>query len=211
MRTIHKSKEPASLTQYRHTPGATYGALPTEAKRELRDALIAEQRGLCCYCMGRVSPEDVRCRIEHWHSQTDYDYEEEQLSYGNLLAACHGSEGTADSHCDVHKGSQRLSRNPARPEHAVESLIRHLGDGTIQSSEPEFERELNDVLNLNAAILRANRRSVMAGFTSGLGKGRISPERWQRMLSRWSGEGSTGPLRPYAMVVVYFISKKLAR
>lgn len=97
-------------------------------------------------------------------------YKEEQLSYGNLLAACHGSEGTADSHCDVHKGSQRLSRNPARPEHAVESLIRYLGDGTIQSADPEFERELNDVLNLNASFLRANRRSVMAGFTSGLGQ-----------------------------------------
>lgn len=209
MRTIHKSKEPSSLTQYRHTPGATYGALPTEAKRELRDALIAEQRGLCCYCMGRVSQEGGRCRIEHWHSQTDY--EEEQLSYGNLLAACHGSEGTAHSHCDVHKGSQRISRNPARPEHAVESLIRYLGDGTIQSSDPEFERELNEVLNLNAPILRKNRRSVMDGFLSGLGKGRIPAERWRRMLPQWSGEGSTGPLPEYAMVVVYFISKKLAR
>lgn len=211
MRTIRKSKEPASLTHYRHTAGATYKDFSAkDGKDELRATLIHEQRHLCCYCLGEISTEAGRSRIEHWQSQTDYP--DRQLDYRNLLAACHGSEGTPNPHCDVRKGERSLSRNPAEPGQAVEKLIRYTGDGRIESADPEFDRELNEVLNLNSPNLVQHRKGVLAGFTAQIRKkGQISKAEWERRLKKWSGEGSSGPLWPYAMVVVYFISKKLAR
>ena len=49
MRAITKRPEPVSLTAHRQTLHSNYGNY--EAKDVLRDALFAEQRGLCCYCM----------------------------------------------------------------------------------------------------------------------------------------------------------------
>lgn len=207
MRTIRKSAEPAALTRYRHTPGATYEDFSAkDGKDELREALIREQRHLCCYCMGEVSAE--RSRIEHWQSRTNHPHR--QLDYRNLLAACHGSEGTPHTHCDVRKADQPLSRNPADPGHSVEKLIRYRKDGRIESTIPEFDRELNQVLNLNSPNLVDNRKSVLTGFTAGIVKrGQVSRAEWERWLKRWSGEGLSGPLPPFAMVVVDFIIKKL--
>ncbi len=52
MRTILKGREPASLTEHRATPGADYDGY--RDKDTLRAHLVAEQRGLCCYCLSRI-------------------------------------------------------------------------------------------------------------------------------------------------------------
>ena len=54
MKAIAKGPEPASLTAHRQTPHGNYDNYA--AKDHLRSALVAEQRGLCCYCMGRIRP-----------------------------------------------------------------------------------------------------------------------------------------------------------
>ncbi len=111
MRTIVKRKEPASLTQHRSSPGATYENY--RDKDALRIHLVEEQGGLCCYCLSRVRAEPGKMKIEHWHCQDNY--ESEQLNYSNMLGACMGNEGklVRDQHCDTRKGNRDLSRNPA--------------------------------------------------------------------------------------------------
>ena len=52
MRAITKGPEPVSLTAHRQTPHCDYDNYA--AKDDLRNALVSEQRGLCCYCMGRI-------------------------------------------------------------------------------------------------------------------------------------------------------------
>ena len=84
MRAITKGREPVSLTAHRQTPHSDYDNYPE--KDDLRHALVTEQRGLCCYCMGRIRPERARMKIEHWRCQKDHDGE--QLNYRNLLGAC---------------------------------------------------------------------------------------------------------------------------
>lgn len=70
MRTILKRTEPASLAEYRATPGANYDDYPD--KVTLRSCLVKKQRGLCCYCLSRIRAEHNAMKIEHWHSQIHY-------------------------------------------------------------------------------------------------------------------------------------------
>lgn len=113
MRTIIKGPEPHSLAEYRHTPGASFDDYPD--KPALRISLVAEQRGLCCYCLQRIQPQIGAMKIEHWHSRAPGRYPAEQLDYSNLLGACMGNQGQPwdHQHCDTRKGDRDFSRNPA--------------------------------------------------------------------------------------------------
>ena len=210
MRTIHKGTEPVSLVRHRAVPNSDYDGY--FEKDELREALVREQRGICCYCMARIRPDTTSMKIEHWHSQTSYPGE--QLVYSNLLAACLGSEGDKGrhQHCDSRKGDRDLSRNPANPADRVEKVIRYLPDGRITSNDPAFDSELNEVLNLNQPFLRNNRSEALHGFKNFLAKsGPLSKAKLEKWLRTWTGESTTGDLAPYCQVVVYWLRKRIAR
>jgi len=209
MRTILKGREPRSLTEYRLTPGADYDDY--RDKETLRECLVREQRGLCCYCLKRIRAEHGSTKIEHWHCQARYGAG--QLDYSNLLGACMGNEGSAgrDQHCDTRKGNRDLSRNPANPAHRAEDIVRFLGDGRISSSDSVFDAELNDVLNLNLAFLRNNRKAVLGAFQARLDHGRLSRRELENMLQMWNGELDTGDLNEFCQVVVYYLRKRLSR
>lgn len=209
MRRIIKRSEPASLTQHRHTPYADYDNYAD--MDTLRESLVAEQRGLCCYCLSPIRPEIGVMRVEHWHCQDSYPGE--QLVYANLLAACMGNEGQPRKleHCDKRKGNSDLSRNPADPAYQIEDLIRYKGDGTIVSDNQAFDRELNDVLNLNVAFLRNSRKAALEGLTSSFRRGRLRRDTLERRLREWNGESHSGELQPYCQVIVYWLRKRLAR
>ena len=110
MRVITKSPEPLSLTRHRAAAHSDFGNYT--AKDDLRQALVTEQRGLCCYCMGRIRPEPASMKIEHWRCQAHYL--DEQLNYRNLLGVCLGGDGqpTRRQHCDTRKGDRDLRWNP---------------------------------------------------------------------------------------------------
>jgi uncharacterized protein (TIGR02646 family) len=164
VRRIVKGAEPKSLQKYRYSLGASYDDY--EDKQTLRESLVLEQRGICCYCMGRVVAGFDKMKIEHWQSQTRY--RDRELDYSNLLGAClGGGKGTPpkQQYCDTRKGDSDLSRNPADPAHDVERVIMFDRDGTIRSTDPQFDAELNDVLNLNdGPYLKANRKATLDGF-----------------------------------------------
>ena len=210
MRAIVKGAEPASLTEHRALPNTDYDSY--RDKDDLRAHLVAEQRGLCCYCLSRIAPERGRMKIEHWHCRENYRAEE--LDYSNLLGACMGNEGqpAGDQYCDTRKGDRDLSRNPANPAHRVEDLIRFKGDGRISSDDPVLNEELNGILNLNHPFLVNNRKEILTAFKDALPKlGRLSRARIERLLGEWNGETTTGDLRPFCQVVVYWLRKRLAR
>jgi uncharacterized protein (TIGR02646 family) len=210
MRKILKGIEPATLTEHRATPSADYDNY--RDKDTLRTYLANEQRGLCCYCLSRIRAQHGAMKIEHWHSQAGYAAE--QLNYGNLLGACMGNEGKPgkDQHCDSKKGDRDLSRNPANPAHRVEDLIRFEGDGRIVSQDPAFDAELNEVLNLNLAFLKSNRKATLSALQKALAKGGKLPRAaLQKWLAEWNGESGAGELRPFCQVVVYWLRKRLAR
>lgn len=206
MRTIQKGPEPATLTQHRQQPHADYDNYTDKAA--LRLALVAEQRGLCCYCQSRIRATLEGMKIEHWECQTGHP--ERQLDYSNLLGACLGGHGQPEreQHCDTSKGNNDLCFSVCDPAHPIEQQIRYLGDGTIKADDGAIDKAVNEVLNLNQSRLVNNRKAVLTAFQQRLQDGRrVDPA---RELPRWDGS-EPGDLPEFAQVVVYWLRKKQAR
>jgi uncharacterized protein (TIGR02646 family) len=211
MRNISKGKEPRAWQKHRCTPHANFDN-DTAAKQKLRESLVNEQRGLCCYCMQRIRAEGAEMKVEHWAC---FDlYPNLRMTYTNFLGACQGNEGRrlAEQYCDTRKGDNSLSRNPSVLAHNVEGVIKYLANGRIESSDANFDLEINNVLNLNFAVLVNLRKGVLDALKASMSK----PGSWdapalRKKISDWRGIGSSGELRPFCQVVVYYLEKKLAR
>ena len=213
MRAITKGPEPASLTAHRKTPSCDYDNYTEKA--ELRQALASEQRGLCCYCMGRIHSETSSMKIEHWRCQALYPGE--QLNYRNLLGVCLGGEGLPWKlqHCDTRKGDREFRWNPADPAHHIETRLGYQMDGTIFSVEADFNEQLQAVLNLNLERLKNQRKGILTGILDWWKsekarlRGPVSRARFERERARLI-EG-TGNLAPYCQVAVWWLEKRLQR
>jgi uncharacterized protein (TIGR02646 family) len=212
MRAIVKGAEPPSHTAYRQTPHSNYGDCD---KNVLRDALIAEQRGLCCYCMDRIRNGWDTMKIEHWRCRSRHPAE--QLNYRNLLGACMGGEGQPPHlrHCDTRKEDQDLQWNPADPTHHIETRIRYEMDGSIRSDESVFDKQLDDVLNLNLTILRNNRKAVLNAVLTWWKlekaqlRGPVPRAQFQR--ERDLRVAGNDELAPFCQVAIWWLDQRLAR
>lgn len=213
MRQIRKGAEPPNLTAYRQMPGCNYEDY--REKEELRNALVAEQGGICCYCMGRIESVWGSMKIEHWRSQAGYPAE--QLNYNNFLGGCVGGEGMPVhlQHCDTSKGNADLEWNPANPAHRIETRITYALDGTIHAHDVGFDQQLNEVLNLNLPHLKNNRKGVLTGLLEWwkAEKNRLhappTKERIEREIEyRTNGRGN---FLPYCQVAVWWLREKLER
>lgn len=215
MRAIHKGREPASLTEHRQRAHCDYDNYADKAA--LRHALVAEQRGLCCYCMGRIRSVPTSMKIEHWHSRRRHQGEE--LDYRNLLGVCLGGSGKGQpahlQHCDTRKGERDLLWNPADPAHHIETRVRYEMDGSIRSDDNAFDAQIEGVLNLNLPFLMNGRKGRLDGILiwwrqeRARRHGPVPRERFQRERDR--RVAGTGELQPYSQVAVWWIEQRLAR
>jgi uncharacterized protein (TIGR02646 family) len=211
MKGITKGAEPASLTAHRLTPQCDYDNYGDKAA--LRHALVTEQRGICCYCMGRIRNGTDTMKIEHWRCQSGHPTE--QLNYRNLLGACMGGGGQPPhlQHCDTRKGDRDLQWNPADPAHHIETRLRYEADGRIRSDEPGFDAELDAVLNLNLPRLKNNRKGVLDGvlgwWRHEKAGGPVPRTRFERERGR--RVGSAGEIEPFCQVAVWWLEQRLAR
>ena len=213
MRTIVKQPEPRSLLEYRLQDGSSYEGFAD--KDALRQALVTEQGGLCCYCMGRIRADAAAMKIEHWRPQSRHPTG--QLDYGNLLAACPGGEGQPPrhQHCDTRKGDRDLRWNPGNPAHRIDTRLRYEPDGAIRANDDgDFDAQLDEVLNLNLSRLRRNRKAVLDAVLEWWQAGRThrGPDqraRLERERDRWRDGGDA--LTPYCQVVVWWLEQRLAR
>jgi uncharacterized protein (TIGR02646 family) len=215
MRKIDKGKEPEEWIEYRKTADAKY-----QATTELRDSLLKEQGYICAYCMRRIPVRDQNSnepsRIEHILSRTKHP--DLELSYKNMVVCCPGAidsdnfqKGTyRNSHCDKSKGENDITFSPFDS-----SFISTLGykskDGTIESSNHKYNEEINNLLNLNNALLKANRVQTLKGILDRLNKNK---KKWKaseikKLLKSWDKKDDEGMYKPYCGVVVWYLKKKL--
>ena len=213
MRTIIKGTEPPSLIEHRLTPHSYYENYADKAA--LREALVREQRGLCCYCMRRIYSDTATMKIEHWRCQSRYPTE--QLNYRNLLAACLGGDSRPPhlQHCDTKKRNDDILWNPANPLHHIETRLRYDVDGSIRSDDPTFDTQLCQVLNLNLAELKNNRKGVLDAVLEWWKRmkaklrGPVPRVRFERERDRWLHQ--TEELKPYCQVVIWWLDQRLNR
>jgi uncharacterized protein (TIGR02646 family) len=213
MRTIDKSGEPRSLTEHRLKPYSDYDNY--NDKDALRRALVKEQHGLCCYCMGRIRSEEASMKIEHWQCQAQYPAC--QLNYRNMLGACMGGEGQPSNlqHCDTKKGDRDLLLNPADRGHHIETRLRYEPDGSIRSDNEAINDQLNNILNLNLPSLKNGRKAILDAFMDSLShekkkiRGKVPRDWFESKRDRLIGR--TGDFEPYCQVAVWWLDRGLAK
>ncbi len=205
---IEKGREPHSWTEHRLTEGAKYEATPA-----LRDALLAEQGYICAYCMRRIPVQDKgtdeTSRIEHIIPQSELS-REEAMNYGNMVICCPGAVNSTayrDSHCDRHKGENPISFTPF-DRHTIETLS-YKSDDTIESTDKDYNRDINEVLNLNNPLLKRNRKAVRDQIIKSLGKKEWKRADIESMLNTYLSKDANGCRKEYCGVAIHYLTRKL--
>ena len=190
MKRIRTRNEPTpGLARYRQTAAdpswSGFRRLRHQrAYRELRNALLDLQHGLCAYC--EASLDEERCQIEHVVPRSDAQSgPRRELDIANLVVCCLGGaelgpssdlepedDGPVPSSGNLSCGQKKGPHTSPefvdpRTLPAVPALLRVDRSGRIESDEascrsagsnPERMTQTIELLNLNAARLRQERR-----------------------------------------------------
>lgn len=218
MKRIIKGTEPPCLLKYRQTEDANYDDY--RPKEPLKRGLLAEQGYICCYCMQRISIDNME--IEHNKPQADNPHL--QLDYKNLIASCSGNrgQGKKNLHCNARKGDYEgthrnytMNLNPVDSNKNCENQIKYSSTGKILSicDDETINHELNEVLNLNYQTLRENRKIALDVVIDVLNRKfpnkTWSQEALKKKVEELSSKDADGRYSPYCQYIVWYLSKRL--
>lgn len=217
---IQKKLEPIELKTFREeNPNASFNYGLTEGvKPAIQKSLCEEQGFICAYCMKRIYPKSDRMRVEHFEEQENH--KEKTLDYSNMLGVCTGLTSGL-YHCDNFRGKMGygnnapLKYNPSSIEDFSKQEISYKSDGTIISSDKEFNEQLSTVLNLNNEILKENRKAIRNQVIKAIGiiakNKAITKTQLGNILKEWTSKDIEGKYKEYFGVAVEFIEKRLKR
>lgn len=188
----------------------------TTAYSEAKDALIANQHGICAYCETRLSADRARVRIEHFHPKSDIsDAHNWTLDWRNFMVVCMGGTNVPDKssacgelHCDASKGSdptpilnpyemprellfKLTERNELAPD--VDICGRVGVAGAAGRTTRELVENTIRVLNLNCRELRGIRFALRRAYEKERCRLRKAPSTRrsirQIIFENWFAEG----------------------
>lgn len=218
---INKGKEPKSLLEFRLSGGTDYESLPKNVKEDIVESLLLEQGHLCAYCMRRIpdtSEEGKKktvtgVQIEHIAPRSLYP--ELQLDYHNMIAVCPGVTKD-ENHCDASREEKtELALNPLDLR-LEQSISYKFLDGTIESSNPDWNSDLNgqDRLNLNHPSLKSYRKSSLDGMLEGykkLKKDKNWNNEWLKRKLDAMLDSTLSIKDSYLGIKKYYIQKRINR
>ena len=213
---VRKGPPPRALVTYRAgdpSGAARYDGAGFEAvKPAVRDALHAEQRGLCCYCNSAIRPDAASMKIEHRVPQRGPSADRSRdLDWSNLFGACLGRiaprAGSAVLHCDTSKADNALRFDPSDTQHVATVGY---DAARLTSSRAEFQREFDEVLNLNHDELRERRRRALDEVRRELVQrfpDKDFPEEKLRRVRQQICAPASGTLRPFVGYIAWGIDR----
>ena len=149
-------------------------------KSRVREALLAEQRGLCAYCMCRITNHGSFTTIEHVMPLSRS--KAGAMDYQNWLAVCKGGtnfpkpgNGRRIICCDAKKGNTITTLTPL--DRRQMAGIAYYDDGTLYYQAPndpdrrKIVHDINDIYGLNGIVDPKTGRS-RKDTTSGIVKHR---------------------------------------
>lgn len=167
MRKINKTVSPASFESYKkefkRTKGrdAEFDELSGGEKRILKDELIKEQYGLCCYCMKRI--EWYNSHVEHFLPRSLVP--DKAMDYFNLLASCNGYNDSRENcgHKKENWYSEYFTVSPL--EDICEQLFKYMPDGRILSDDLRGKETIKHLELDNELLTRARKSAIyISGF-----------------------------------------------
>lgn len=159
---IKKNSAPVELAQY-YDSDLLFPDLQNPDKNSIKNQLLQEQGGLCAYCMKKINMDNSS--IEHWYPRNPKSGEKKEkvdFDYYNLYVTCReNNKRLINQTCDEHKGNSIITINPSVVEHI--DTIYYNSNGEIHSTNPDFEKDIDDILNLNCEYsnLNTSRKKVM--------------------------------------------------
>jgi uncharacterized protein (TIGR02646 family) len=174
MKFIQKIPEPQQFTQWKH--GNSPDWVPSwdamdgsPIKRVVKDALLREQGGICCYCGIGIRDDDSH--IDHFRPRHGPNaYPQGELDYRNLHASCiYDRHEGAKPHCGMKKGSWfnvDLLISPLDPACETQFAFTAYGDIGPRTKGDEAAETTITKLGLRVDFLKKHR--AMAIEASGL-------------------------------------------
>lgn len=208
---IQKEKEPEQVTQWKkkfkhvHKRKPSYDDIQqTVEKGILKSALIREQKGLCCYCCGRLAEDDAH--IEHFKPKGLQRYAPLSLDYQNLHASCMG-EKKDGRHCGHSKGNrfdETLLISPLDP--ACEGRFAFKTDGRIAPMNPEDDGANYTIELLSLCDKRLCKAREAAMWEAGVFTFETDQEK-EALIEMFSMPDQDGFRAPYSDAVLYHLRK----
>jgi uncharacterized protein (TIGR02646 family) len=221
MRHIQKKNEPQSLTEWRaaHRNDPNFGYLLIEAslRREIRQALVDEQGGLCAYTGRRI--DEASCHIEHPKPQA-HCTNGEDVSFANMLACVPAPNVPSLPYGAHKKGSwpdateEAPFVSPLRP--GCEERFSFTLNGEIRASNPTdaAAKKTIDQLGLNHALMKQLRKAAIDATLGIQGRGHASLD-LHRARARLHGlrtaEQNHSPLEPFCFVLKQALQRHITR
>jgi uncharacterized protein (TIGR02646 family) len=164
MKHIVKQQEPQKFSEWKAMANEnwqpTYNDLSGAIKQSVKQALMAEQGYLCCYCERRLMDDDSH--IEHFRPQCDPQVD--PLDYANLLCSCQNRIEKGDPrHCGNLKNGwfdEALLVSPLSDDCA--ERFAYTGDGKIHPANSGDDSARKTIERLGLGIPKVNALREMA-------------------------------------------------
>ena len=219
MKHIVKQSEPSEFIEWKGMESEdwkpTYDALRgSKTGKIVKDSIIREQGGLCCYCERRI--DESNSHIEHFRPQSVFT--NESLEYGNMLCSCFREvkKGT-ELHCGHLKGEwfdENLLISPL--DSICESRFAFELDGRMMQSKTDDTAAQTTIerLGLNAGKLIAKRKALLDVFNGaghdGLTESDIETFTWEDQRAFAEGylrRGNNGMFEEFWSTIQYMLGQ----
>jgi uncharacterized protein (TIGR02646 family) len=205
MRFIKKAVSPtffeAWKDNYRNDEGINpeYRNLVGSPKRELKQYLIDEQKGLCCYCCKKISRDNSH--IEHIKPKGIPEFKSQDLDYNNLAASCNGLKDNREN-CGHRKNNWYDSKTFISPtDENCEMMFKYTINGEMSAADgEEWAEETIDKLQLKSNLLIRARRAAID--TSGIFDEDYDIDKKQRLIEFYNDEAKP-ELEAFCNAIVY--------
>lgn len=81
--------------------------------------------------------------------------------------------------------------------------------GEIKSSDVEYNRQINELLNLNNRLLKRNRQNTLLGVIKYLNRNGWTVTNINRQIRIWDNKDDEGYYKEYNGIVLWYLKKKL--
>ena len=157
MKYIPKGVEPNSLVEWRsNNQGVNWDEFcRTDAYSELKEHLLDEQGGLCCYCEIAIDG-DRGTHIEHHRPKSRF--QANTFDYQNLLASCQSTDS-----CGHKKGGGYFPELISPLSDDCQDRFIYTGDGRIipKDKNDAHAQDTIELLGLNCKRLKDRRESIL--------------------------------------------------
>jgi uncharacterized protein (TIGR02646 family) len=217
MKRIVKTAAPTSFTQWKALANEdwvpTYADLQNPEKRDLHEALLAEQGWLCCYCGRSIELDDSH--IEHFRPQDAHgEWADLQLEYENLHASCvRETKPDQPLHCGHAKGSRFEEAAHVSPvsEDCEQRFVYTLsGEEVAADRQDRAASNMIELLNLNVAFLRNRRREALEGAFDDAFLANASDEKFRELRDLYVPRNVDGRFESFAHVIARYANQQLA-